>query len=48
MKILSILLLVISITAKIHSQSTITIGTGTDSQNKPFDMWYGYTRSAAI
>jgi hypothetical protein len=31
-----------------QSVVTITIGTGTDSQPYPFDMWYGYTRSAAI
>jgi len=47
MRTFLIFIVFVALSAALNGQ-TLTIGTGTESQNKPFDMWHGYTRSAAI
>jgi hypothetical protein len=47
MKTILSILVILLISRGIYGQQ-ITIGAGTDSQLKPFDMWYGYSRSAAV
>ncbi len=32
----------------LNGENVVTIGTGTNSQPSPFNLWHGYTRSAAI
>ncbi|MFZ4522614.1 MAG: hypothetical protein ACOYNC_12970, partial [Bacteroidales bacterium] len=43
-----ICLMVLLLSRALWSQTTVTIGTATDTQKQPFGMYYGYERSAAV